>query len=171
MIENYFQLFGIPVSLTVDQNDIRTKYRALSRKFHPDLHARSDNETQTEMLERSALLNRAYKTLLDPDETIKYVLRLKGVYEEEEKYTLPPDFLMEVLEINEKLMDAGEDPEVAKEITRQINSLESEIEESARPILEGYLDNKDSVEDLLRIKEYYYKKKYLSRIRKELRKA
>ena len=30
-------------------------------------------------------------------------LQLKGLLEEEEKYPLPPDFLMEVMELNENL--------------------------------------------------------------------
>jgi molecular chaperone HscB len=58
-------------------------------------------------LEITANLNKAFKTFQNSDDTIKYVLQLKGLLEEEEKYQLPPDFLMEVLEINEKLMDAG----------------------------------------------------------------
>jgi hypothetical protein len=49
------------------------------------------------------------KILQDRDQTIKYVLQLKGLLEEEEKYQLPPDFLMEMMEMNEKLLE--EDPD------------------------------------------------------------
>ena len=35
-MENYFELFGIPVQLQVDTNALRPTFFALSRKFHPD---------------------------------------------------------------------------------------------------------------------------------------
>src|SRR5688572_31008122 len=104
---NYFDLFEIPVQLKVDTSGLTKKFFELSRKYHPDHFIRKGEEARAGALDRSALLNKAWKTFQHPDETIKYVLQLKGLLEEEEKYELPPDFLMEVLGINEKLMDAG----------------------------------------------------------------
>jgi molecular chaperone HscB len=119
-------------------------------------------------LEKSALLNRAYKTFQNPDETIKYVLQLKGLLEEEEKYELPPDFLMEVLEINEQLMDAEDDPEVKARLQSQVENLQSEIYEPVKEIVEHYQEGITSEKELLQVKAYYYKKKYLQRIRRQL---
>ena len=122
---------------------------------------------QAEALEKSAMLNKAYKTFKNPDETIKYVLREKQLMEEEEKYELPPDFLMEVLEINESLMDAdGADGK--ESITKRIDAIGEEIYAPVSSIIEGYSEGVTTEEDLLRVKEYYYKKKYLDRIRHQL---
>lgn len=164
----YFDLFEIPVQLSVDRAGLPRKYFELSRKFHPDFHANSSEESQAESLEKTALLNKAFRTFQDPDETIKYVLKLKGLLEEEEKYELPPAFLMEVMEINESMMDA-DDPGTRAEIETRLSQLEHEIYDPVRAVVEGYREDLHSREDLLRVKAYYYQKKYLDRIRQSLR--
>jgi molecular chaperone HscB len=119
-------------------------------------------------LEITANLNKAFKAFQNPDETIKYVLQLKGLLEEEEKYQLPTDFLMEVLEINEKLMDAEDEPELKLSLQSAINNLQSDIYGPVKEIVEHYQDGITTEEELLQVKEYYYKKKYLHRIQQQL---
>ena len=165
---NYFEIFGIPIQLKVDKNELPKKYFELSRKFHPDFYANTTPSEQHQALEITANLNKAFKTFQNPDDTIKYVLQLKGLLEEEEKYQLPPDFLMEVLEINEKLMDAEDDPELKVNLQSAINNLQSEIYEPVKEIIENYQDGVTTEKELLQVKEYYYKKKYLYRIQQQL---
>ena len=143
------------------------KYFELSRKYHPDFFANASPEVQAEALERSALLNKAFRTFQHPDETIKYVLQMKGLLEEEEKYELPPAFLMEVLEINEAMMDA-DDPSVKGTLTTTIDNLQQEIYEPVQQIVEFYKEGITSKEELLQVKEYYSMKKYIDRIRQQL---
>lgn len=161
---NYFELFEIPVQLKVDKALLPKKYFELSRKYHPDFFANAGKQDKAMALEISALLNKAFKTFQNPDETIKYVLQLKELLEEEEKYELPPDFLMEVLELNEQLMDKGSN----NGIETRIDQLQTEIYEPVQKIIEGYQEGVTSEKELLQVKEYYYKKKYIDRIRKEL---
>ena len=164
---NYFELFDIPVQLKVNTSLLSKKFFAMSKQFHPDYFASENEQVQAEALEKSALLNKAWKTFQHPDATIKYVLLEKGLLEEEEKYELPPDFLMEVLEINEVLMDADE-PDVVTKLKPTIENLQSAIYEPVKEILENYKDGADTKKELLQVKEYYYKKKYLDRILKQL---
>lgn len=166
---NYFELFEIPVQLRVDKASLPRKYFELSRKYHPDFFVNGSGEEQTLSLEKSALLNIAFKTFQSPDETIKYVLQLKGLLEEEEKYELPPDFLMEVLEINEELMELGGNKTSLPNIELRITELQAEIYEPVKEIVEHYQEGAVSEKELLQVKEYYYKKKYLDRIRKQLK--
>ena len=100
---NYFELFGIPVTITVDTAALAKKYFELQKQHHPDFFTQADEAAQQEALERSSDINKALKVLKNQDATIQYVLKLKGLVEEEEKYPLPPDFLMEVMELNENL--------------------------------------------------------------------
>jgi molecular chaperone HscB len=165
---NYFQIFGIPIQLKIDKNDLPKKYFELSRKFHPDFYANSTPSEQQKALEITASLNKAFKTFQNPDETIKYVLQLKGLLEEEEKYQLPPEFLMEVLEINEKLMDAADDPGLKLNLQSAIDNLQSEIYAPVKEIIEHYNEDVTTEEELLQVKSYYYKKKYLYRIQQQL---
>ncbi len=93
---NYFELYELPVSFHPDQAAIKSKFYELSRKFHPDRFAITGTGSTelSEALRMSALNNDAYKTLKNADSTMAYILKLNGLLEEEEKYVLPPAFLM-----------------------------------------------------------------------------
>lgn len=163
---NYFELYNIPVSFFPDATIIKKKFYELSRKYHPDFFSNASDDEQTEVLEKSSIINKAFKIFADADETTKYILQLKGLLEEEEKYKLPSDFLMDVMELNEQLMEAKmEDDEAAvANIKLQISNLQSLIYEPVKQIMEHYQENNISQKELLQVKEYYYKKKYLKRI-------
>ena len=163
---DYFELFNIPVSLFVDASSIKKKFYELSRKYHPDFFSNTSEEEQSEALEMSAMLNKALKVLSDPEETIKYVLQLKRLLEEEEKYQLPPDFLMDVMELNELLMDAKMEGDEAKKtaLKEQIANLQTEIYEPVKSIVEHYQEGVTSEKELLQVKKYYFQKKYLARM-------
>jgi molecular chaperone HscB len=164
---NYFEIFDIPVQLKVNPALLSKKFFELSREHHPDYVANESDEVQAEALERSALLNKAWKTFQDPDATIKYVLQEKGLLEEEEKYELPREFLMEILEINEQLMEMDGTTD-RSQLSSIITQLSSDIYEPVKEIVENYKDGVTTGEELLQVKEYYYKKKYLDRISREL---
>ena len=152
---NHFELFDLPVSFKTDKSKLALKYFELQKKYHPDFFAQGTEHEQEQALEVSSQLNKALKILKNEDETIKYVLQLKGLLEEEEKYQLPPAFLMEMMELNEEL---------SEDSAQQINILETELYSQVKPIIENYDDGIASNTDLLKLKEYFYKKKYLQRI-------
>ena len=156
---NYFELFDLPVSLWVDTSALAKKYFELQKTFHPDFFTQADETAQQDALEKSSDINKALKVLKNQDATIKYVLQLKGLIEEEEKYPLPPNFLMEVMDLNENL-SAG--------TTELIADFEKNIYADVSQIIEQYNDAAVSNEDLLKLKEYHYKKKYLQRILERL---
>lgn len=163
---NYFELYNLPVSLQPDQALVRQRFYELSRKYHPDFFSNASDDEQAEALERSSAVNKAFKVFTNPDETIKYVLQQKGLLEEEEKYQLPADFLMEMMELNELASEQSAvavgsgNPEVREAVAR----IQEEIYEPVRDIIENYSEGQASREDLLKVKEYYFKKKYLNRI-------
>ena len=102
---NYFELFEIPVSIKIDKSTLAQKYFDIQKKYHPDFFAQGTEAEQADALEQSSAANKALKIFKNEDETIKYVLQLKGLLEEEEKYQLPPEFLMEMMELNEELSE------------------------------------------------------------------
>lgn len=157
---NYFELYELPVSFSPDKKEVSRKYFALQKKYHPDFFADASPTEKEKALENSAMANKAYKTFQSEDATIKYVLQQKGLLEEEEKYKLPPEFLMEVLELNELKMDGAEEAEVQQR-TRQ---LQHEIYATVQSVLEIKEGSEPSENDLLRVKDYYYKNRYLQRL-------
>ena len=156
---NYFELFEIPVRIKNDKTLLAKKYVELQRKYHPDFYTQSTEYEQLDALEISSLINKALKVLQNEEQTIKYVLQQKGLLEEEEKYVLPPVFLMEMMELNE-----GDATSTIQQATNYADELHNEVKD----IIDTYNDTTISNESLLKLKEYYYKKKYLQRILERL---
>ncbi len=152
---NYFELFDLPVSLKIDKGKLAQKYFELQKKYHPDFFAQGTEHEQEQALEISSQLNKALQVLKNEDLTIKYVLQLKELLEEEEKFQLPPAFLMEMMELNEEL---------SADSAQQIEDLEKELYLEVAHIINNYDDATANTAELLKLKEYYYKKKYLQRI-------
>jgi molecular chaperone HscB len=152
---NYFELFDLPITFIIDKNELSKKYIALQKKYHPDFYTKENEMEQEEALNYSSQINKGLKVLRNPDETIRYVLQLKGVLEEDEKYALSPDFLMKMMELNEDFGDGTE---------AKIELIQSELYSEIAPIIEQFDSTSTSEADLLKVKDYYFKKKYLQRI-------
>lgn len=160
----HFELFNLPITLSVDTSGLSKKYFELQRKYHPDRFVQASDEEKEETLQLSAQVNKAFKMLKDPDETIKYVLQLKELLEDEEKYQLSPDFLMEVMELNE-LLEEG----LTDSLQTNIDQLKQTIYEPVEAIIKNYQEGITTEKELLQVKEYYFKKKYLDRMVDNLR--
>ncbi len=156
---NYFELFGLPVAPMVDKRFLSRKFFELQKESHPDFFTRDSETEQENALEKSADINKAFQIFQREDKTIEYFLELKGLLIPNEKYQLPPEFLMEMMEINEALAENN-----AAMVESQVAVYETALGEEIKPILENYDENKTSKADLLKLKAYYYKKKYLNRI-------
>lgn len=164
---NYFELYGMPVSFQADESEIKKKYFELSKKFHPDFYASQSAEKQQEMLEMSTLNTRAFQNLSDFDRRMKYILEQKKLIFEGERYVLSPDFLMEMMEINEELEELKIENEEAKtkKSGLKISDLLYRLQDEMKKILDNYNDATTTESDLNKIKDYYYKKKYLLRLK------
>jgi molecular chaperone HscB len=160
---NHFELYNLPITLSPDQDLVKKKFYELSRAFHPDFYSQAAEDEQADVLEKSSQVNMAYKIFRDPDSTIKYVLQLKGLLEEEEKYQLSTDFLMEMLDLNEQAMEVS-GPDDKQQLEQQIANTKQEIYEPVEKIVAGYQEGLTSEKELLQVKEYFYRKKYLDRI-------
>jgi len=155
---NYFELFSLPERPNIDRSVLSKKFFELQRKFHPDYHTDDTENEQLDILELSSAVNKAYTIFKDDQKTIAYYLQTKGFLEEEEKYNLPADFLMEMMEVNE-LLDDGE---IAK-VKALIADTEARMDLQFHQIVANLSDNIAQAE-VLKIKDYYFRKKYLRRI-------
>lgn len=166
---NYFELYELPISFHPDKEVAKKKFYELSKKYHPDRYTLADEQAQTEALQMAALNNMAYKTLMNEDAAMQYVLKLKGVTEDEEKYNLPADFLMEMMELNETVSDYEMEPDEEKkqlavgswqglmdQLNKEIETVAREYEETDNEVL------------LKQLKDLYYRKKYLLRIQERI---
>jgi molecular chaperone HscB len=95
---DYFAFFGLARKLRLDEAALEKSFYSLSRRFHPDYYMSSTDRERQASLDRSSLLNDAYRTLKDPISRAGYLLALEGYKEAEKK--APPDLLEEVFELN-----------------------------------------------------------------------
>ena len=164
---NYFELYEIPIGFSPNQEVIKQKFYALSKKYHPDFYINESPEKQDEVLELSTLNNKAFQVLKDGQKRLHYILELKGQLVEGENYNLPQSFLMEMMDINEALMELDVDMVV---LTNQISHIESSLSSDLKALTSSF-DNVDGVEQentLKAIKDIYYRNKYLHRIKENL---
>ena len=167
---NYFEFFGIAIHPLIDEKALRKKFLTNSKALHPDFHATAIAEIQDRVLEQSTFNNEAYKVLSDFDQRLKHLLELKGVLNEEGKNTIPQEFLMEMMDINEGIMELKFDPseELMQSTKNNIQQLENELQKSVQNILENYEDQHATESSLKQLGEFYLKRRYLLRIRKNL---
>jgi len=169
---NYFEFYDLPVSFNPDTQLIRKKFYELSKKYHPDFYVNQHKERQDEVLELSTINNNAYQVLADPQLRLHYILELKGLLVEGESYSLPQDFLMEMMELNEALMelqfepDAGQLDTIKREVALIDLNMRQELDELTKKF-EGQDEDAQAV-TLAGIKELYYRRKYLHRINDSL---
>src|ERR1700761_7612540 len=102
---NFFEFYGIPESFHPDVAHLKKEFYKLSKQYHPDFYANEADEKQQEILELSTLNNKAFQALSDQYKRLEYILRTHNLLEEGAKPQLPADFLMEMMEINELLME------------------------------------------------------------------
>ena len=166
---NYFEFYGIKESFTPDVALLKKKFYELSKEYHPDFHANEDDEKQQEILELSTLNNKAWQTLSDPYKRLEYILKRHDLLVEGAKPQLPSDFLMEMMDINERLMEIEDADELAK-LTAEVLAVEDDIREKLEHAQHGYAQLNDTAKEerLNEIADGYYRQKYLLRIKESL---
>ena len=172
--KNYFELYELPLTFQVDEVKLKKKFYELSKRFHPDFYVNESEEKQFEILELSTLNNKAYQVLSDPLKRIEYVLSLHDMLAEGDKYVLPQDFLMDMMDVNEALMEMEFDHDELKlaELSTQIDEMELSLFDELKRNTDEFdqKEGADSDSILLKIKDIWYRQKYLMRIRESLNK-
>lgn len=171
---NYFELYNLPITFHPDQNVVKQQFYALSKKYHPDFYINESTEKQEEVLELSTLNNKAFQVLKDPKKVLQYVLELKGAISEGENYTLPQSFLMEMMDVNETIMDLQFDPDAQKleQVKNEIKEIEQSLNDELLEQTEGFENQREEEQksSLVKIKDIYYRNKYIQRLKESLAK-
>jgi molecular chaperone HscB len=109
---DYYEFFGLPKHLSIEQDDLKNRFYALSRRLHPDLYTRKSEAERSFSLEATAILNDGFRVLKDPFQRAEYVLRENGFdIGEQRSKDVPAELLEEVFELNmalDELRDGDE---------------------------------------------------------------
>jgi molecular chaperone HscB len=166
---NYFDFYELPESFNLNEADIKKKFYQLSKKYHPDFYANESEEKQQEILELSTLNNKAYQTLADPAKRLEYILRQHNLVSEGAKPQLPSDFLMEMMDINERIMEVDNAKGLGS-ITAEVLAFEGDMNEELFSLTVDYTTLDDTAKEsrLNDITNIYFRQKYLLRIKESL---
>lgn len=165
----YFELYELPESFHPDQALVKRKFLLLSKKYHPDFFTLNSDIDQEEALKMSVLNNEAYKTLKNEELLTTYILEINGIVSEE-KETVPQDFLFEMMDINERLMEVQMDPEpkALSAIKEEISQIGDKIKQEQNQLKTSYNVNNSEKSLLYSIKNLHLKSKYLSRLNEQI---
>jgi molecular chaperone HscB len=125
----YFEFLGLPLKFSLDPAELEKTFYSLSRQFHPDYFTNAAEGERQASIERSSMLNDAYRTLSDPVSRAQYLLGLHGYKEAEKK--APPELLEEVFELNMEIeqLRAAKRAGDRDEIETAHSSLESALQQ------------------------------------------
>ena len=120
--QSYFQRLGLEPAFDVDLGSLERAFLERSRRVHPDFHSGAGPRERIKAVGLSAAINEAYRALKDPVLRAEYLLeQLGGASSSDDKRT-PAGFLIEVMELRERLEDAltGDDTASLTELVAEL---------------------------------------------------
>lgn len=162
---DFFEHFGIYRSFQPQPGVVKKIYLEKSRELHPDLNANLLEADKME--EMTAFNNEAYLTLSKESTLFPYVLGLHGIQLGD--LTLTPDFLGEMMDINEEIAEIrmGQDLEAIDKMSAELENKKNALRLELQPALDAY-DNGQRESSLPQIAQYCLKSNYLRRLTNNL---
>ena len=106
---NYFELFGLTPTFSVDKKELDSAYRQLQQTSHPDRFVNQPTEFQRRAVQQTAYNTEAYQALKSPVLRACHLMSLAGSDFSLTSYTVSDiDLLMQQMEYREQLSDIKE---------------------------------------------------------------
>lgn len=166
-MQNHFEFFGIEPAFFPDETELRRKWRENSRAYHPDF-AMGDEASSQKAVELSSLNNDAWKVLSQFENRVAYILQMHD--KPEVGKSLPPDFLMEMMDLNEALVEAemGGDEQEKQQLTARVHEINYQLDTDLKKAAKAWDQGEKRAESLAVIEDCYLRKKYLLRLLENL---
>lgn len=131
--QDFFTLFGLPVTYKLDAEALDAAYRQLQLTVHPDKFAHLGDAEKRLSLQWATHVNEAYRSLRNPILRAQYVLSLNNSPNSEAKAAaLAPQFLMEQMELREAVADAH-----SSQNEQALENLQRECREKTRQLYDA----------------------------------
>ena len=102
----YFEIFDVDINISIDLNDLDSKYLKLQSKFHPDKFINSSAIEKSMAVRISTHINDGYKTLKDLVSRVDYILKINNFIIDENKTFKNSKFLLEQMKLTEIIKDS-----------------------------------------------------------------
>jgi len=162
----YYEALGIEPRLALDLDALKKRFYELSREWHPDRFSRAPVAEQQKALDKTAVLNDAFRTLKEPVPRAEYFLEESGIPPSKNP---PAELLEEMFEMNEALEElrGGDESllerlkearekyaEMMGEVGEQLGALSAQYdkhrERATLQEIRGVLDRRRYVANLMR---------------------
>lgn len=163
---SFFALFNLPVSFDVDLKDLSVRFREAQRAAHPDKFANAPEAERRLSVQMATRINEAYQVLKDPLSRGRYLLELQGVDLNDADTAFDGAFLMEQMELRERL-------EVVKgsaEAGQKLPAIANDINEHSRELIAqmASLLNEPDENTLQQAREITRKLQFFRRLNEEV---
>ena len=132
-MKNHFELFGLSPAYALDLEHLDRAYRDIQARVHPDRFAHAGDAERRASMQMTTQVNGAYRVLKSPVQRASYLLQLNGVDTGFETSTaMSPEFLMEQMELREKLAAARDTTTldlILKDLVTATKALEMRVAE------------------------------------------
>jgi len=165
---NYFELFGLPISLEIEESSLRQSFYRLSQQAHPDTHSQTDDLNQLQAAKWSTLINKGFQTLKNLNTRLEYVLELNR------SIHLPPSRPpMEIAESYFDLQETLSEGPNEKALSSFLNKLQEEeisLDKEWKQLVSDWKHSSTPQDLLPRLKTFLDTKKYLNSLKSDLSK-
>jgi molecular chaperone HscB len=135
--QNYFELFQLPVSFSIDLEDLENRYFELQKASHPDRYVSSSDQEKRLAAQWAMQINEAYQNLRNPLTRAIYLLKQSAV-ELAENPQMGATFLVQQIEFREEIDSIGTHPDGPEQLQRLIQSVSDQIAELQQQFVIAY---------------------------------
>ena len=161
---SHFELFGLPAAFSIDELMLERAYRDIQSQVHPDRFAHAGDAERRASLQWTTRVNEAYRILKSPVQRAKHLLDLQGVDVAFETNTaMPTEFLMQQMELREKLEGAKD--------AKALDALRSDLVNEKRALERSIGDAIDTKKDYQGAADLVRKLQFLHRLDEEIDEA
>lgn len=143
---DYFNILGVKRTFVQSPDELKSKYKSLMTKFHPDRHMTSSEENKFQQALLATNVTRAYSVIEDPLARALHLLELDGLTiggeSDQSSVVMSNAFLMEIMEAREGVEHASTDAQL-KPLLKACQIRQSELCQE----LEKSFNNDHSVDD------------------------
>jgi len=158
---SYFTLFNLPISFDVDRKALTERYRTLQRTVHPDRFANAAESERRLSVQMAARINEGYQTLKDPLARGRYLLELRGIELNDMDTAFDGEFLMEQMELRERLGSVNECDEPLQQLQKIARDIDVRVKEITQELAVLFTENNDAslgkARDLTRKMQFFRK--------------
>jgi len=165
----FYDALEMEPKLGLDADDLQQRFYRLSRQWHPDRFSRAGADQQQQALDRTAILNDAFRTLKDPVTRAEYFLREHKL---EPSKQPPPELLEEVFELNMALDELRNGDEAVRPqlaaAEAQFRTMLAEIDASLESMFARY--DAGATELLVEMRAALDRRRYIANLVREVEK-